>query len=892
MRGIALLVTVLSSFSGLAAGVQKEVSAQDVVWNTPSVDAAGSMPIGNGEVVLNAWVEAASGDIVVLIARTDSFSEISRILKVGRVRVKLSPNPFMGNSFEQRLDLYNGRILFRGKDASLSLFVDSDAHVVHLKGDSKAAFSISVSADNWRSADRVLPEADFNSAWTARGAPFPLVESADVPLDRGAKNQFGWYHTNRKSIVPTILSEQTLTGLKGAFDPLLGRTFGAILSGSGMVADGAARLVSSAPTKNVDVSIAVHTNLSLSSWESEAAALLGRSPTTTAENRTKAWWNRFWERSHVFVGEKLSSKAIPDNDFPIRRGQDSNGQNVFPGGIRDWGYSGSADPKAVESDFGHWLDSMDSGMQFHPKNLTLRASITPNELKPGRIFDKVTAGRNDGFLFDTYPGDGLRLIVGDLELSAKKVLEAGKTYRVEATYNSETGEAKIFLNNKQVAATQPEKGSHITRGYTLQRYVQACQGRGIYPIKFNGGYYTVEPTAMGRKSNPDFRNWGDAFWFQNVRHMYHPMLANGDFDMMEPFWRLYENALPLAKSRATSYHGAKGAYFPETMTPFGTYAGTDYGWDRTGLKPNEVQCPWWDDAWNQGPELVNLMLDRYGYTQDQAFLTKRVLPMADEVLAYFDTRFKRDANGKLLIDPTQVVETYWEGVQNDMPVVAGLHRILDRLTALPSGLTAKQKATYKRLAGELPVLPLESRDGKTQLSPAEKYVKKESNVENGELYAVWPFGTASLARPKLLEEARNAYATRKNHLDKGWGYDGNVAAMLGMTDEAARILNVKVRNSHPAYRWPATWGPNFDWLPDQNHGGNLLNQTHLMLLQCEPMELGGAIRLLPAWPKDWDVKFRLFAPGNTVIECEYLRGKVTKLSVSPESRRKDVNFPQ
>jgi hypothetical protein len=64
-----------------------------------------------------------------------------------------------------------------------------------------------------------------------------------------------------------------------------------------------------------------------------------------------------------------------------------------------------------------------------------------------------------------------------------------------------------------------------------------------------------------------------------------------------------------------------------------------------------------------------------------------------------------------------------------------------------------------------------------------------------------------------------------------------------------------------------------------------------MLMQCEPMELGGAIRLLPAWPKDWDVTFRLFAPGNTVVECEYRTGVIKKLKVTPETRRKNLILP-
>ncbi|HWA84538.1 MAG TPA: hypothetical protein VG820_13935, partial [Fimbriimonadaceae bacterium] len=182
--------------------------------------------------------------------------------------------------------------------------------------------------------------------------------------------------------------------------------------------------------------------------------------------------------------------------------------------------------------------------------------------------------------------------------------------------------------------------------------------------------------------------------------------------------------------------------------------------------------------------------------------------------------------------------------------------------------------------------------GRRELAPAQKYVDKPTNVENGQLYAVWPFQVVSLGHPALLAEAKAAYADRLNHLDVGWGYDGNVAALLGMTDEAARILKVKCRNSHAGYRWPATWGPNFDWLPDQNHGGNLLNTANLMLLQSEPLEEGGAIRLLPAWPKAWDVDFNLHAAGNTTVHCRTKGGKIVELEVTPESRRKDVVMPK
>ena len=129
---------------------------------------------------------------------------------------------------------------------------------------------------------------------------------------------------------------------------------------------------------------------------------------------------------------------------------------------------------------------------------------------------------------------------------------------------------------------------------------------------------------------------------------------------------------------------------------------------------------------------------------------------------------------------------------------------------------------------------------------------------------------------------------RHNHLDVGWGYDGNCAALLGLTDEAARILKIKCANSHAAYRWPATWGPNFDWLPDQNHGGNLLETTQLMLLQA----VGDKLLLLPAWPKAWDVDFKLHAPRQATVECVYRNGRIQRLAVKPESRRADVVMPE
>ena len=57
-----------------------------------------------------------------------------------------------------------------------------------------------------------------------------------------------------------------------------------------------------------------------------------------------------------------------------------------------------------------------------------------------------------------------------------------------------------------------------------------------------------------------------------------------------------------------------------------------------------------------------------------------------------------------------------------------------------------------------------------------------------------------------------------------------------------------------------------------------------MLLQ----NVGEKILLSPAWPVEWDVHFKLRAPGNTVVEAKLEGGTVTMLNVDPASRKDDI----
>jgi hypothetical protein len=109
-------------------------------------------------------------------------------------------------------------------------------------------------------------------------------------------------------------------------------------------------------------------------------------------------------------------------------------------------------------------------------------------------------------------------------------------------------------------------------------------------------------------------------------------------------------------------------------------------------------------------------------------------------------------------------------------------------------------------------------------------------------------------------------------------------AYLGLTPEARDYVVQRARNKCASQRFPAFWGPNYDWTPDQCHGGILLKAVQSLLLQTD----GRKIYLLPAWPRDWDCDFKLHAPLQTVVTGTVKNGKLTEWNVTPAGRKADV----
>lgn len=856
-----------------------DLDASNVVWNSPSENSRGSMPIGNGDIAANVWVEP-SGDLLFYVSKSDAWDESMRLVKVGGVRVKFEPALIKeGKSFTQTLDLATGKILIKTPEQEVSLWVDANHPVVQVEGRSLSGQALSVTASSmlWREGQKIDPGYDNFPA-------FPKIAQPDtiLPAENG---QIGWYHANNSSPWLKNLELQGLAKGERGKDPLRNRIFGAIIRGDGFAATSDSELRTKSPVNSYSLSVHVRTEADSepAAWLNTLKKQAAASEKIALANRQKAheaWWDSFWNRSWIFL--KSSESAIPNTDQPWRLGKDSNGRSGFAGTIVDARIEGRARPpeeiaamaKVARKDS---ADLQGEDLDFSA-GLTLSAWIKPGANERGRIFDKVRAGAADGILLDAHPGLSLRLIVGNQILTVQQCLVADEWQHVAATADPKTGWLRIYRNGILLEETQnASAAARVTQAYNLQRFINACAGRGAFPIKFNGSLFTADHG----ENDADYRRWGGCYWFMNTRLIYWSMPMAGDLDMMLPLFHMYRDLLPLRKKATQTYFKHGGAFFPETMTIWGTYNDLNYGVNRGNSPDGFVENPHIRYYWQSGIELIALMLDYYDHTEDEEFLTDILTPLAKEILTFFNEHWQHGDDGKILFSPAQSLECHFSAT-NPTPEVAGLHSVIPRLLALKTDPSLQSE--WREMLKNLPAVPVEINGDGTQvfLPGAEFSGKRQSEVP--ELYPIFPYRLSTVtAGHEALEIGRNTWKTssKKNN---GWGQTPIMAAMLGLPEEAKSYVIGRVQKPAAGFRFPAFWGPNDDWMPDQDQVTIMMTALQRMLMQSN----GKEIHLLPAWPKDWDAKFKLQAPGNTTIEGTISDGKIQKLSVSPESRRQDI----
>ena len=485
----------------------------------------------------------------------------------------------------------------------------------------------------------------------------------------------------------------------------------------------------------------------------------------------------------------------------------------------------------------------------------------------------------------------------------------------------------VHEGHKEIPATQ--NAFQLTQRYALERFCQAIASRGAVPPPYNGSIFTMDMPAgvlgFDRQKphpvSPDGRDWAQlSFMWQNTRHPYWSMPTRGDYDTIIPGMQFVRNGLDIAKDRCKRLYGVDGMVIFEASW-----------YHNVGVFPFESMPGHLKFHQLATIEIPAIMAETYAHTRDDKFLRETLLPCAEEGLKFYFNRFtKTDANGKMLMEGVGCAETY-QGVTNPATEMGCMKYLLDLLLSFP--IDSQRRSTFTKWRAMLPDVPTRRIRGMDLLAVGEVYDPGRTDCETPELYSIYPFRQAWIGTPDKLAMARQSFHVRNSSLDGtvdwqpvetgGWQSAPVQAAHLGLAREAARLASINFNDRYvhwaghvlkgpngelmrgvcdteafvvgdpnsglpfpyrPRPKFPAFWECKMDGTPDNDHGANSVNTLQAMLLQAD----GDKIHLLPAWPEDWDVSFKMAAPKKTTVEVVYQNGRVTSLKVTPESRRKDI----
>jgi hypothetical protein len=285
------------------------------------------MPCGGGDIGMNVWVE--NGDLLIYVARSGSLNEDNAMMKAGRLRIKLTPNPFNRKIFKQELHLQQSYITVEGEadrvKVEVKIWADVFNPVVHVDINANKKINAEASYESWRYQDRVIKAREnFANSWKW-AAPQNNVYKKDI-IDFSDKEVLFYHYNTIKTIFDVTVAQQGLDSIKDQlYNPLKKLAFGGSFSGKDFSPAGTYdgvyvdtdykgwKLKSKASSKSFSLSLYLHTaqveNIEI--WKRSLDSLKKSLPSTKqAFERSQQWWQQFWERSFVQIDNaNIGSKS-------------------------------------------------------------------------------------------------------------------------------------------------------------------------------------------------------------------------------------------------------------------------------------------------------------------------------------------------------------------------------------------------------------------------------------------------------------------------------------------------------------------------------------------------------------------------------------------------------
>jgi hypothetical protein len=298
----------------------QQLDHYNVTWNSPGPNSAASMPLGNGDIGLNVWVDPG-GDLLFYLDKTDAWGGEKDstkdewmqtggvLMKLGLVRIAASPNPLTANSnaaFQQILHLHEGDITITVGEGSAAIhyriWVDANHPVIRVEASGDQPLKTTVTLHDWRlqAGDTVLSTAKGNGA------------TADRII---------WNHHN-PGLGDPRLADPHLADL----------CFGGTIQGNGLTRTNDTTLqTATAKTSQVITITALTTKASL--WRSaleRQTASINRLDLETTRLAHRKWWDQFWSRSYIYLHGNKTTDSVTSGYLLQRFVTACAGRGAYP----------------------------------------------------------------------------------------------------------------------------------------------------------------------------------------------------------------------------------------------------------------------------------------------------------------------------------------------------------------------------------------------------------------------------------------------------------------------------------------------------------------------------------------------------------------------------------
>lgn len=302
---LSLLAICAAGFTSALPAAAADYIPKDYVWTSQSKNSSESMPCGGHDVGMNVWVE--NGDVMFYVSRSGMFDENNTLLKAGRFRIRLTPEPFSGadSGFRQTLRLDDGAIYIKGKGTEIRIWADVHTSVVFAEIISDRKTDATLSYESWRYKDRPVTKAECQQCSYKWILPKDCTTFGDSIQ---AGNGFlAFRHRNRENTVfDFTVSREHLDDIKTQlYNPIGGLCFGGDMHAPDF--------------KFVNTTDGIYASTDYRAWNFKTTGIrkstiainlysgeqAPQMPTAKASRKRSAdWWHAYWQRSYI---------SIPDN---------------------------------------------------------------------------------------------------------------------------------------------------------------------------------------------------------------------------------------------------------------------------------------------------------------------------------------------------------------------------------------------------------------------------------------------------------------------------------------------------------------------------------------------------------------------------------------------------